>query len=77
MKTKLSVGDYFRFRYRGQFDYGLVMQYEGEKQYTLLPWTSIPKGATVHNAVWVDGDTLQSRGVFVFRGKRKGDREVL
>ena len=76
MKTQLAVGDYFRWRHRCEFDYGRVVINENEKQYELLSWQDIPLGAVVHNAIWSDHYTLESRGTFVFKGKRKGDREV-
>ena len=71
MTTDIPNGAYFRFRYRGQYDYGKVKGH----LYSLLLHDDIPVGSQVHNAVWKGHNRLESRGTYTHKGKRKGDRE--
>lgn len=57
----LPPGTYFKFRYRGRWDYGLVMP--NQFHWQLLAEEQVPSGTTVHVCVWVgpQRNRLESR----------------
>lgn len=70
MTTTLPVGTYFRFRRKGEWDYGRVV--EGQRTYQLLAASQVPIGSKVHDCIW-RGAALISRRMQLHSAKKKED----
>ena len=64
----LPAGTYFRFKYKGGYDFGFVAE-NPTGSYFLIEESRIPYGSVVHKAVWKPGDNLESRGTYINKKK--------
>lgn len=68
MPFPLPDGSYIRFRYKGEWDYGMIVN--NQLHYQLMSDEQVPVGSTVHQGVW-KGDNrtrFEVRRTYVKRG---------